>query len=368
MYTQENMWILEGLLNIIKKTNGNAIAHFQTSVKEIEFIRIGRPAVGQAGQLDGDRSTGGGYGMAGELGGLDDYGSSGGSPDATDLGSGSSGGLVTAVAADPADMRYVDAAFTPLSGEDLRNKMRNEAPEDAYFAVAKRVPVRLRLKIDQRKLPDLLANCGNADLMLEIEQVRLGDTVAAGGASGGYGGGGMGGMGGMGGGRLGTDAGTDAGGMGAGYDDTMGGMGGMGDMGYGGGAKADLSKDPWEIDIELYGVVYLFNPVNIDRLGLSKVTEDTEVTDTVEPSTAPVEELPAEESPAVVDPASTGVQGQTVPTGGQPGAPAAQPGAPAAQPGAAPSDAPAPQPGEQPSDAPAPQSGAAQPGALQPGA
>ena len=50
-----------------------------------------------------------------------------------------------------------------------------------------------------------------------------------------------------------------------------------------------MELDPWVLDIEVYGVVYLFNPVDIDRLGVEKVTEDTELAVTVEPT---VEENP----------------------------------------------------------------------------
>ncbi|MFO0940265.1 MAG: hypothetical protein U0930_05805 [Pirellulales bacterium] len=35
------------------------------------------------------------------------------------------------------------------------------------------------------------------------------------------------------------------------------------------------TKKTNELPVEIYGVVYLFNPANKDRLGLSKVTEET---------------------------------------------------------------------------------------------
>ena len=79
-YTQENMWILEGLFTIIHKTNGNAIANFQCAIKEIKFLRIGKPAVGKAGIIDmpgammggmmgGDMERGGGDYGGGDYGG-----------------------------------------------------------------------------------------------------------------------------------------------------------------------------------------------------------------------------------------------------------------------------------------------------------
>jgi hypothetical protein len=299
MYTQENMWILEGLLNIIKKTNGNAKANFQTAIREVEFIRLGRPAVGQAGSIDGGPASRGGASYEEMMGMADSSGSSMiSSEDGDDNGS-SGGDDAAAPVGDPANLRYVDAAFNPLTGDDLRSKMRSESPEDAYFAVAKRVPVRLRLKIDSRKVQHFLAACGNADLMLEVRQVRLGDTVAAGGSEGGYGGG----YGGSSGGAKGMgDMGMGLEGAGGGDEDSgYGGMGGMGGMG--GNALAG-KKDTWLTPIEVYGVVYLFNPVNIDRLGLNKVTEDTQVEDTVDVVVPPVDvETPVVETPANTTPA-----------------------------------------------------------------
>ena len=54
------------------------------------------------------------------------------------------GGGAAGPSSDPANNRYVDAKFAPVSGDDLRTKMQSSAPEDAYFAVAKRIPIRMR--------------------------------------------------------------------------------------------------------------------------------------------------------------------------------------------------------------------------------
>lgn len=376
LYTQENIWILEGLLKIIAQVNAraNAVANFQATVKEIEFLRVGRSAVGRVGTIDRPGVAGGGMGgygssmggigmdSAGMEGGMDsgsmgEMASSGGEmPSGGDGGmsggEGEEGGMSGMVAAtpDPANGRYVDAAYAPLTGEDLRTKMKSSSPEDAYFAVAKRVPVRMRLKVDQRRIQTLIAECGNADLMFEIRQVRLGDTTPApaSGAGGGYGmniyGGGssdtMGGYGAM------TGSGEGSGyGMGMGSD-AYGGMGGYG-MPTQGPSKV------WDIPVELYGVVYLFNPVDTAKLGLDKVTAETEVADTVEVS---ADEAQAAEAPAGQEAAA----GQTPPAQGQPAQGQAPAGAEAgAQAPAAAGQAPAGQtpPGQQP---PAGQAGQAQ--------
>ncbi len=50
-YTQEDLWILEGILRIIAATNDGAIANFQAAVKEIEFIRFGSSAMKPSGSV-----------------------------------------------------------------------------------------------------------------------------------------------------------------------------------------------------------------------------------------------------------------------------------------------------------------------------
>ena len=74
----------------------------------------------------------------------------------------------------------------------LRGALTSTTPEDALLAVAKRMPVRIRVAIDQRKLNVLLAQCGNSKLPVEVRQVRINRPPAAVGASG-MGGGGYGG-------------------------------------------------------------------------------------------------------------------------------------------------------------------------------
>ncbi len=75
-----------------------------------------------------------------------------------------------------------------------------------------------------------------------------------------------------------------AGGGGAGMSGMGGGMpGAMG--GAVGGGPAPIITSPfksWDVPVEIYGVVYLFNPPDKAKLGLNKVTAETEVTDKVD--------------------------------------------------------------------------------------
>lgn len=335
VYTQENMWILEGLLRIIKATNGDAKANFQAAIKEIEFIRIGKAAQGQAGVIDAPGGAAGGMGGymsgyggegGGDYGGAPDYGGGymeDGGEGGGDYGSGmggmgSMGGEGGSSIKDPADNRYVDANFKGISGTELREKMTSGTADDAFFAVAKRVPVRMRFKIDYRKINKFLAECGNADLVLEPRQLRIGDTVAA---AGGAGGGGMGGYGGAPGvSGSGADGGETLGGDFGGED------GGMG--GYGmGGATAMTIEDPYNLDLEVYGVVYLYNPPNVEMLGIDEVDEDTQLNTSAD-NTDTTDGQPADAGPADT---ATGQPAAGQPAAGQPASGQPASGQPAAQ-------------------------------------
>ena len=233
-YTQEDIWILEGILRVIAATNGKARENFQAPIKEVEWIKIGKSAGSDVSLMP----TGGGEDASGDF----------------------SGGGFTApvVSPDPADNRYVDSNYKPVPATKLRTAMKSSNPEDAFFAVAKRVPIRFRVRMDQAKHAKLLAECGNGDLIIEVKQVRINAENGGGGIVVGGGMGGMG-MGDQGGGDGGGDGGSDGG-------------GGMGGFGASQSSSQASKPDP---PIEIYGIVYLFNPVDFSKLGLEKVTENT---------------------------------------------------------------------------------------------
>jgi hypothetical protein len=154
------------------------------------------------------------------------------------------------VRVDPADGRYVDMNFKPLTGAQLRAAMNLQSANDAVNAVAKRIPIRLRLKVDESQIGRLITECGNGKMMLEVLQVRYNtDPAPAVAAGGGGGGGGL---------------------MEGGAKPSFGGAGGMGMMseegvsGGGGGGSAlggaTAVDDKGEVAIEIFGLIYLFNP------------------------------------------------------------------------------------------------------------
>jgi hypothetical protein len=161
-------------------------------------------------------------------------------------GSPEGGAGAAAAGPDPIQNRYVDnKTYQPLPADKVRSAATTENLEEAYLAVAKRMPVRMQVKMDQRKLNKFLIECGNADLMLEVKQVRINpaapDIFSMSGSSG------RGGEGTFGGGRS--------------------GFGGRSFGGEGGaGAAENDGKYPWDVVVEVYGIMYIFNPPSITRL------------------------------------------------------------------------------------------------------
>jgi hypothetical protein len=278
LYAQEDLWVLSAVLNVIKNTNGDISQRYQAAVKTIKYIDIGRDAIGFGGSISTvSSSRSGGDGMSGGMGnsGMGGEGMGMGMSGAAGDNSGIDDSKATL---DPGDNRYIDTEFQPVLASKLRSAFDSVDASDAYLIVAKRIPVRLGLIVDHRQVPKLLAECGNADMQLEIRQIRIGTdglnpgrSFVGGGSGGGmFGGGGgeneegdlgggMGGEGGMFGG-----GGGDEGGLGGEGAEGMGGaLGGMGDSG-----QVKLSDDsPFDVHVELYGIVYIYNPVDREKLG-----------------------------------------------------------------------------------------------------
>jgi len=191
------------------------------------------------------------------------------------------GGLNPAMM-DPAHLRYVDMTYTPLPADRLRGALTTATPEDAFLVVAKRIPVRMGVVMDQRQVHRFIAECGNSNLIVEVRQVRVNRPKAASSM-------GMGAMGDMMSGAYGSMGGEmmsmmpgmgDAGG----YGSEMSSDGMSSEMGYGaegdpsmtmsspygmsGGAAAGSDRSPYDLPVEIYGMVYIYNPVNMEKLGI----------------------------------------------------------------------------------------------------
>jgi hypothetical protein len=223
---QEDLWVYEILLKVIAATNKErgATRPDNTAIRVIENLQVGaEAAVANATQPmilmpAGDPSMSAGMegGMSGMEGGMEGRGMYGEG--------GMEGGMGDPAAADSALLarRYVDAEGKPL--------------EDGTTGAGveyRRLPIRMRLQMDQRWIPKVLVECANAALPIEVERLRINPDKSGvgfdvvGGAGGGYRGGEMS------------------------YS-----RGGEGGMSYAapGAVPADF------VTVEIQGLVYIYNP------------------------------------------------------------------------------------------------------------
>jgi hypothetical protein len=233
MYVQEDLWVLEAVFDVIKRTNGDADANDLAPIKTVDHILLGQDAgsVGEMSSLDavGSASAGSGRSAADMMKAMSEA-----------MSGGSGGGKKEEKAAesdDPAHMRYVDKDFQLIESEEFHKDLGATSPDKAYLQVAKRIPVRLGFQMKETAILDLLSECANSDPPIEVRQVRINRHSADTGPS----------M--MGGGGAGMD--PMAGAMGAGAP-------------AGGAAAADEVEQDTASDVigvEIYGVVYIYNPV-----------------------------------------------------------------------------------------------------------
>ena len=274
---QQDVWLLEAMFNVIRKVNGEAITNDLAVIKEIDYVAFGREARSKLGILSPvDKRLGGakvpavGGGMGGMMGSGSEYGSG--------MGMGRGGMGMDGAAAggfdingDPSPFhgRYVDSNQEAIAAETVRTIINGEElpEENLELIVAKRVPFRLAVTMDERKINEFLALCANSPFAFEVQQIRINKhdpkTVLE------FKGGveqrksvAMDGMGGMGG--MGMD---EYGGMG-GMMDGMGGMGG----GFGQQKLDALESTPvetrlsYDVKVEFYGIVRIYNAVRKDFL------------------------------------------------------------------------------------------------------
>lgn len=251
-YVQEDIWVYDALLSVIEKVNKNATGIHNATVKCIVNLWIGQQASGPLAAQSAKKYSSGEAGMDGEgMDGGGDMSMSMGSM--MSMGGGEEGGGMDLGGLTPEEARvklirqhrYVDAEGQPLGADD--------PPPYQEF---NRMPVCLRLVVDQTKIPDILVECANCPMPMDVLYVRFNPgagksfnlsahyTALGSGAGGGGGGDMMGGGGGGGGGEHGSESmGTISGSVGA----------------YGAESVA----------IEIYGVINIFNspeftPTSID--------------------------------------------------------------------------------------------------------
>jgi hypothetical protein len=159
----------------------------------------------------GREGMGSGYGgeYGGEYGGMDGRGGMGGEAALSD--------------AALFSQRYLGPDGAPIAAT-------GEEGPDAFGKEFKRLPVRMRLWMDQRWLPQLITECANAPLQVEVKEVRVNpsDSGGEGGMRGGYGG--------------------------------RGGEGGYGQMAGLAGEDMTPEQEPNMKTVVIQGTIYIFNP------------------------------------------------------------------------------------------------------------
>lgn len=406
LIAQENLWVYEALLRIIRDTNEGSASYYKCPVKQIFSLEIGREA---ATALASSRSAGGMGGMGGMYGGSSGpmgmgsmYGPGGpmgmgagaGMPGGADASASAASGTPGAAAAlSPQEMiaaalldsRYVDQKGQPLT-----------YGTDPPFPQFKMMPVRMLLLVDQRRIPRLLAQCANSSMPVEVKRVILrpdqvqGLNLAGPSGSGGSGMPGMtGGMPGMAGGMPGM-----AGGMPGMPSRAMGGMASASaspDSMYGGmpGAKGGAARikrgssgpssmpgmpgmttgmpgastggdeeSPWDMKVEIQGIIYIFNPPDRSKFDIAETpaaapgaSAPTAPGGAATPAAAgEAAAVPGKAASPGPAPAASGAAGASG-TGAEKSAPSGEAATPAAP---APGPAPAPAAGSTPAPTPGP--------------
>ena len=261
---QQDLWLLEAMFGIIRQINGDTSANDLAQIKRIDHVAFGREARTQLGEL-----TPVDVRLGGDDGALPAAAGAGGTPSVSDFDQSAS--------TSPFHGRYVDQDFKPYSADDVRAVITgNTLPEDNIeLIVSKRVPVRIALSMDERKITEFLAACANSPFAFEIHQVRINRHVAGEGIELNGGAQRQGGLGGGGGGR-GGDFGDD-------YDEYADESG----RGGGGGGRnvdeIDLKSTPvevrtnYDVNVEFYGIVKIYNPVREKFLREAAGLEEVEV-------------------------------------------------------------------------------------------
>ena len=151
---QEDLLMYEALLWIIKETNRDAATHENAPVKHIEVLKLGKDA---APLWESHRQMIGRFSRPGQAGGP----AQAATPRRIDL-------PVAGQRSDAAAKEALDDRYVNDSGQSL--KASDASPYDEF----KMMPIYMKLIMDQSKVPELLVQCANSNMPVEVWSMRLG--------------------------------------------------------------------------------------------------------------------------------------------------------------------------------------------------
>jgi hypothetical protein len=255
---QEDLWVYQALLRTIAATNGAQTYFHKMPIKRIDALEIAQPAATSfvaeenrlvnilaAGPAGANRNAPQGQKLASGPAG----------------GSGPGGGHGNATGSTLTDYRYVNQVGRPLRSDE-------KPPFEEYNMM----PIHMRLLMNQRKIPNLIANLANSSMPIEVRRVSIhpGEQgsaidfsrfVSSKGPSGGPGPGmGPGGF-----------PSKFTGGESPRFSS---GGGSSSGSGMGGSADDQLTvdeRDPLDLPVEIDGIIYIFNVPKREKLGTGTV-------------------------------------------------------------------------------------------------
>ena len=270
LLAQEDLWVYEALVRIIKSTNEGYTINREAPVKQIDALEIAEDAVEswerskntvlRLGAAEDKASSPAGSGAA-----ADDPGAEG---EATNLVAG----------------RYVKEDGTPLN-----------AGEAHPYAEYRIMPISMKLVMNQMKIPQLLTECANSSMPIEVRRLRLCPNAVGAVLD------------------LGRLLAAEKGATRAGVSETI-----WTEAPSGGNLSATLSAageaetGPMDLPVEIQGFIYIYNPPDRDKLGTGTAAEKPAEGTATEPAAADPAAAPAAGAPSS-GPAGSG---QPAPAGG----------------------------------------------------
>ena len=177
--TQEDLWVYQALLTIIKNTNQGATGQHNAAIKEIDTLQVGTEASKNFDSKDQiasempraessdllDRSLG-----EDRTRGLESL-----DPSRREFGRGNQKPTEEERITQLLNGRYLDVEGKPIFGSfTAEDELPNEPKE------YKRLPIFLELKMNLDKLDTLLVECANYPLPIEVTQIRINPTSGSG--------------------------------------------------------------------------------------------------------------------------------------------------------------------------------------------